>query len=158
MTLLEVMIAVIILGFGLLGLGVLQAKSIAMGQSSYFRSIAADMGNDLADRIRAQRTPFMVSTDATVTPKKPPDFAKCTQSTATVTCVTQGLDRTTDETFLTSEMQTWLDTLRAQLPNGTYTLAQASSASTDYLRYTLTITWLDNRRDASTTSYSVVIE
>ena len=158
MTLLEVMIAVVILGFGLLGLGVLQAKSIAMGQSSYFRSIAADMGNDLADRIRAQRTPFMVSTDATVTPKKPPDFSRCTQSSATVTCATQVTGRTTDESFLTSEMQTWLDALRAQLPNASYTLAQATSASTDYLRYTLTITWLDNRQDNSSTSYSVVIE
>lgn len=158
MTLLEVMIAVAIMGFGLLGLGILQAKSIAQGQSSYFRGIAADLGNDLADRIRAVRTPFMVSTDATAKPGKPPDFSKCTQSGATVACANQEADRNTYQTLVGTEMQTWLDALRAQLPNATYTLVRATSASDDYFRYTLTITWLDDRTNGSNTSYSVVIE
>lgn len=158
MTLLEVMIAVVILGFGLLGLGVLQARSVAQGQSSFFRTIAADLGNDLADRIRATRTPFMVSDGATVKPAKPPDFSKCTQSGGTVTCTAQDTDRNSYGTLAGTEMQAWFTALRAQLPNASFTLAAVTSASDDYLRYTLTITWRDNRQDNSDISYSVVIE
>jgi len=158
MTLLEVMVAIIILGFGLLGLGVLQARSITMGQSSYFRSVAVDLGNDLGDRIRAVRTPIMVSSGADPKPGKPPDFSKCTQSDATVTCATQETGRTTYQTLVNSEMLDWLTALRAQLPNARYTLTSAASSSTDYFRYTLTITWLDSRQDNTDTSYSVVIE
>ena len=157
-TLLEVMVAIIILGFGLLGLGVLQAKSIAMGQSSYFRSVAVDLGNDLGDRIRAVRTPIMVSSDAATKPGKPPDFSKCTQSGADVICDGQETGRTTYESLVNSEMQGWFTALRAQLPSASYALTKVASSSTDYFRYTLTITWLDSRRDNTNTSYSVVIE
>jgi type IV pilus assembly protein PilV len=161
MTLLEVMVAVVILGFGLLGLAGMQVQSMAMNQSAYYRSIATDLGNDLSDRIRAIRTPFRVTSGATVTPGKPPDFSKCSYDAAapaTPNCADQDLDRNTYQTLVNSEMTQWVGVLRAQLPNARYTLAQVASTSTDYLRYTLTITWLDNRKDNTDTSFTVVIE
>ncbi len=161
MTLLEVMIAVVILAFGVLGLAGMQAQSMAMNQSAYYRSIATDLGNDLSDRIRAMRTPFRVTSGATVTPGKPPDFSKCVYNASipdTPTCANQDADRATYQTLVNSEMTEWVGGLRAQLPNASYTLAQVASTSTDYFRYTLTITWLDNRRDNTDTSFTVVIE
>ena len=161
MTLLEVMVAVVILAFGLLGLAGMQAQSMAMNQSAYYRSIATDLGNDLSDRIRAIRTPFRVTSGAVVVPGKPPDFSKCSYDAAAPTtpnCANQELDRNTYQTLVNSEMNQWVGVLRAQLPNATYTLAQVASTSTDYLRYTLTITWLDNRKANTNTSFAVVIE
>lgn len=164
MTLLEVMVAVLILGFGMLSLGVLQAKSIAMVQSSVYRSVAADLGNDLADRIRAVRTPVMVTSLADVKPGKPPDFSKCEYTLdlehhgAKTVCSNQETERDAKQTLVNAEMNDWFNALQAQLPNARYTLTQTAGAYSDYFRYTLTITWLDSHQENASGSYSVVIE
>lgn len=54
-TLLEVMIAVLILGIGLLGLAHLQITSLKHNQSAEFRSYASVMAADMLDRMRANR-------------------------------------------------------------------------------------------------------
>lgn len=52
-TLIEVLIAVVILAGGLLGLAVLQAASLKNNQSAYNRSQATQLAYDMADRVRA---------------------------------------------------------------------------------------------------------
>jgi type IV pilus assembly protein PilV len=52
-SLIEVMISVSILGFGLLSLAVTQIQTTKLNDSAYYRSIASDLASDLADRIRA---------------------------------------------------------------------------------------------------------
>lgn len=54
-TLLEILVAVVIMSMGLLGLAGLQAASLRNNQSAYFRGIAAQQVYDMADRIRANR-------------------------------------------------------------------------------------------------------
>jgi type IV pilus assembly protein PilV len=156
MSLLEVMVAILLLGFGLIGLGATQSKSLVMNQSVFYRSIAVDLGNDLADRIRAVRTPFMASTDATPPPGKPPNFANCSANPAS--CTNQDAERNTYQALVNAEMLEWSNVLKSQLPAASFTLSAVASANPDYFRYTLTITWLDNRKDNSNSSYSVVIE
>lgn len=157
-SLIEVMIAVVIIGFGLLGIGGMQAKSIANNQSAYYRSISADLASDLAERIRALRAPVKVTPDASPQPGKPPDFSKCVQNADTVNCQNQDADRSSYQALVNSEMLAWLVLTRSQLPSATYTLTQVPSLSTGYFRYTLVITWLDDRENDLNTSYSLVIE
>lgn len=52
-TLIEVLVAVLILSFGLLGLAGLQAASIRANHSAYLRSQATQLAYDMADRMRA---------------------------------------------------------------------------------------------------------
>ncbi|MDD2724767.1 MAG: type IV pilus modification protein PilV [Methylovulum sp.] len=52
-TLIEVLIAMLVLAAGLLGLAGLQATSLGNNQGAYNRSQATQYANDLADRIRA---------------------------------------------------------------------------------------------------------
>lgn len=52
-TLIEVLIAMLVLAVGLLGLAGLQATSIGNNQSAYNRSQATQLAYDLADRMRA---------------------------------------------------------------------------------------------------------
>jgi type IV pilus assembly protein PilV len=54
-TLLEVLIALLILSFGLLGLAALQAYSVKANQSAHFRSQATALANMLMDNVRANR-------------------------------------------------------------------------------------------------------
>jgi type IV pilus assembly protein PilV len=55
-TLLEVLVAVVILAFGLLGLAGLQATSVKSNHSAYLRSQASLLAYDMADRMRATRS------------------------------------------------------------------------------------------------------
>ncbi len=54
-TLIEVMIAFFILAVGLLGMAALLTSSVRSNQSAYYRTQAAYLAADMADRIRANR-------------------------------------------------------------------------------------------------------
>ena len=55
MTLIEILVAIVVLSIGLLGLAGLQLKGIQVNQGSTFRSQAAMLAEDIADRMRADR-------------------------------------------------------------------------------------------------------
>lgn len=55
MTLIEVLVAVLILSIGLLGLAGLQTLSLRSNHSAYLRSQATILAYDIADRMRANR-------------------------------------------------------------------------------------------------------
>jgi type IV pilus assembly protein PilV len=55
-TLLEVLVALLIFSFGMLGLAALQVQSIKVNQSSSFRSQATALANILLDNMRANRS------------------------------------------------------------------------------------------------------
>jgi len=58
-TLIEVLIAVIVLAIGLLGLASLQSQSLQFNFSAYQRSQANILAYDIIDRVRANRTASM---------------------------------------------------------------------------------------------------
>lgn len=156
-SLIEAMIAMVIVGFGLLGVGSMQSLAIAMNQSAYYRGVAADLGSDLAERVRALRSPFLAGTGTASSPPAPPDFSKCVQNADIDTTCAAQTNTSTYGALLKTEMDTWNSLRIAQMPAGSsYTLS--AIAVGNYYRYTLTLTWADNRRDNTTASYSVVIE
>jgi hypothetical protein len=55
-------------------------------------------------------------------------------------------------------MTEWAALMQKQLPDSTYTLVQSASNSTDFFRYTLVITWLDDRGAGTNSTYRMVIE
>lgn len=54
-TLLEVLVAIVVLSLGLLGLAGLQAATLRNNQIAYYRAIAIQQTYDMADRIRANQ-------------------------------------------------------------------------------------------------------
>lgn len=164
MSLVEVLVAVAILATGLLGLGALQAKSVMFNQSAYYRSVAADLASDLADRIRANRNQFRgwdssVASTVPVDFPLPPDFSKCPQSSARDTAPVCGDQGTHQAYMVQSEMTAWNTNLRNLMQNldAGYTLV-SSDAGNGFYRYVLTITWLDDRSAGTNSSYVAVIE
>lgn len=170
-SLIEVMVAMVILGAGILGLAAMQARALAVSQSGFYRSIAADLAADLAERIRVNRTPFLsmgssTAVDTAFAQVLPPNFGKCPQNTsnpgAPPTCSAQ--DAGHQAYLVATEMQEWNDALRAQLPNARYSWDRVDVAGggvpvAGFYRYTLTITWQDDRNSASPDfSYTTVIE
>lgn len=55
LSLIEVLVAVLVLGMGLLGLAMLQATNLRLAQSSNQRTIATNLSSDLLDDIRSNR-------------------------------------------------------------------------------------------------------
>ena len=55
-TLIEVLVAMLILSVGLLGLAGMQMKALQSNQSAYYRSQATVLAYDIMDRMRANRT------------------------------------------------------------------------------------------------------
>lgn len=55
-TLLEILVALVILSVGMLGVGALQTKSLRSSQDSYFLSQAAFLADEMAERLRANNS------------------------------------------------------------------------------------------------------
>lgn len=120
-TLIEVLVAMVVLAIGLLGLAGLQATSIQSNHSAYYRSQATILASDLADRMRANRTEAL--TDAYLI-----DFP--TPSTSN------------DEDSGTSaqkDIAAWLNQLARTLPDGT------GKVEKDSTLVTISIRWNDTR-------------
>ena len=158
-SLIEAMVAVLIVGFGLLGVGAMQSRAIAMNQSAHYRGIAADLAADLAERVRALRSPFMAGPDTATAPPAPPDFARCQlQTDLTLSCANQ-TNGSAYGPLANAEMTAWNALRASQMSAGSrFDLTSEPSGTSGFFRYTLTLTWLDNRQDNSNVSYRVVIE
>jgi type IV pilus assembly protein PilV len=159
-SLIEAMVAVLIVGFGLLGVGAMQSRAIAMNQSAYYRSVAADLAADLAERVRALRSPFMAGADIIVPPPLPPDFSQCElNADLELVCAPQSNERIHFGPRVNEEMGQWYSVLRSQLPAGSsFGLEIIPGGTSGFLRYTLTLTWLDDRLANTNERYEVVIE
>ncbi|MDD2800392.1 MAG: type IV pilus modification protein PilV [Methylobacter sp.] len=128
-TLIEVLIAMLVLAVGLLGLAGLQATSLKNNQSAYNRSQATQLAYDLADRMRANVAGKTTYTTGT--------------ATATAACLTTA--GCSKEAMAENDLKEWNDAITATLPGGTGTIAPNAGV------FTITITW-DDDHDGVTTN------
>jgi type IV pilus assembly protein PilV len=108
-TLLEVLIALLVLSFGLLGLAALQAYSVKANQSANFRSQATALANMMLDSIRANR----LSLGDYYADSYDDDFV----------CG----DDPDDSSIPARDMSTWKIQVNCQLPNGRGAVAPISA-------------------------------
>ena len=120
-TLIEVLIALVVLAIGLLGMALLQVTSVQSNHSAYYRSQVSILASDLADRMRANRTAAL--TDAYVfdypTASSSPPSASGTQAQ--------------------KDKAEWLNTLAQALPEGTGKVEKSGTL------VTISVRWNDNR-------------
>lgn len=128
-TLIEVLVAMVILAIGLLGLAGLQSVSVQSNQGAYYRSQATILANDMADRMRANRTAALAGSYALTTFPAPSTSNAITGTPA---------QRDTGQ---------WLNNLAATLPQGTGTIVTSGKI------VTLTICWNDSRARIKSTQY-----
>ncbi|QNM96344.1 type IV pilus modification protein PilV [Chitinimonas koreensis] len=143
----EVMLSVLLISIGILGVASLQTYSLRSNQSSYWRSVAADLANDMAERIRANRSPKIVLRDGTSavvdennkTVVLPPDYGKlkCTIATdtaKTISCAwVSGYTppTTAGGDIAKADLAAWMTLARASLPMGSTGGAIVCRASSD---------------------------
>lgn len=120
-TLIEVLIALLVLSIGLLGMAGLQSQSIKVNHSAYYRSQATFLAYDIAERMRANRDVALAGGYAV-------DFPASTTSN------TQG-----SGDLATQDKAQWLNVLASRLPNGTGKIAHTG------LLFEVSVRWDDSR-------------
>lgn len=119
-SLIEVLVAIVILSIGLLGLAGLQTTSVQSNYSAFYRSQATLLAYDLGDRMRANRTAGLASSS---------DSGFPTSSSSHAVTGTQAA----------KDKAEWLNNLALQLPNGTGMIEKTGTT------LKISVQWNDNR-------------
>lgn len=128
-TLIEVLVAVVVLAIGLLGLAGLQATAVRSNSSAYMRSQATVLAYDITERMRANR-------------QAAPIYGLCGKDVDNAGC--SGLAK--------QDVQAWRAALANTLPSGTGNIDAADNV------FTITIQWDDNRDLTDLQQFSMVTE
>jgi len=130
-TLIEVLIAMLVLAVGLLGLASLQVKSLSNTQSAYNRSLATMLAYDLVERMRAniiEARKYEASAYITITPP--------TLATAQANCyIATGCS---ENRMANNDLFEWNQAVTFNLPSGVVAITVVAPI------YTITVTWDDN--------------
>jgi type IV pilus assembly protein PilV len=131
-TLIEVLIAMVVLSLGLLGMAKLQGTALMQNQNSYYRSQATQLAYDIADRIRAngvEAAKTSTSKYITLTPSTALEKTAC--GTVSTTC--------TPAFMAENDLYQWNQQVVAILPMGSGFVNVSGNV------YTITLQWDDNR-------------
>jgi type IV pilus assembly protein PilV len=131
-TLVEVLIALIILSVGMLGIAGLYVHSMQAGRTSLFRHHAVTLAGDVGDRIRAN-------------PRAGPVYALAGSNN---NCVAGGVDCTPDQ-MAANDIFLWDQQAADTLPNGTVTVVYDNSVVPP--EYEISIDWSEPEGDMNYT-------
>ncbi len=155
-TLIEVLVAVLVLAIGLLGIAGLQAAGLQMNNSAYLRSQAAVLTQDLADRARANAEGYQTGAY---------DIGNPTGVSETASCFTT--DGCSPTQLAQSDVARWRDTVQELLPGGEGTICQddspddgtseTSPACSGSGNYVVKIWWTDDREGGDKHRYETEI-
>lgn len=130
-TMVETLVALVVLAIGLLGIAALLLKSLQSGRTATYRTQAVNLAADLADRIRVNRTAQAAYT--TLFTETPDQQA---------TCDTTG--GCSDADLAATDLARWKDRLGELLPEGAGQVAVvAPVAAGEPATYTITIRWTE---------------
>ena len=135
-TLVEVLVALLIMSVGLLGVAALYVDNLRKGRTALVRTQAATLAGDMADRIRVNREGGAA-------------FARMTGRR----CADLAMNASADEAAA-NDLACWQDEVAKQLPNGIGTVVRDSSTLPP--TYTVTVSWSET--GAGTASYVVHVQ
>ncbi|MEL6951301.1 MAG: type IV pilus modification protein PilV [Pseudomonadota bacterium] len=137
-TLLEILVAAIILTGGLIGLASMQASGTRLNNSAYLRTQASILAYDIADRMRANRAAVVANSY---------DIA--------LTDATPGSPTTVADIDLVQ----WRNALAYYLPAGNGSIETVAGATPDApQRATITVQWNDGRAAADVIDFALTTD
>lgn len=143
-SLVEALVALVVLSIGMLGIAALYVESLRSGRTALLRTQAVALAGDMADRIRANPAGRMAYNDVV------------TVADTVAACAPGGAGCTTTQ-LAHHDKALWLGALQAALPGAVGTVVVDDTTIPP--NYTITITWLEAGQDpASPNSYTTRIE
>jgi len=134
-SLLEVLIALVVLSIGLLGLAGLQHLSLQRNQSAYHRTVATLLAYDIADRMRANRVAL-----SSYVLSPPASSASAPQDCESAAC--------TPAQLAAFDLSRWLSEMGARLPAAKGEITQNGN------EFTIKVLWDDTREGLTGTTCS----
>lgn len=141
-TLIEVLIATLVLAVGLLGLAGLQAASIKNNLSAFNRSQTTQLAYDMADRMRANKNESVDPTTGNVIAASTYLAMASTAAVVQASCATT--TGCTAAQMAQNDLFQWNAALTNTLPSGTGTITAVAATRV----FTITVNWDDNRDGA----------
>lgn len=133
----EALVALIVLSVGMLGIAALYVESLQAGRSAVYRTHAVNLASDMADRIRANRNAGNQGRAYELAAGDTPAERGCADTGA-------GSDACDQETLAEDDLARWLTAIRGSLPgngndtpSGTVVVDPAAAPT----QYTITVTW-----------------
>ncbi len=140
-SLIEVLIALVVLAIGLLGLATLQMTSLQFNSDAYTRSQSTVLAYDIIDRMRSNLTAVDAGNytipDSTTANAKVSAYTGCKAST----CACTGASSCDATNMALHDLGLWYDRLDKTLPGATSN--RALIASTGTRQFKITITWIE---------------
>lgn len=138
-TMIEVMVALVVLAVGLLGIAALLLKSLQSGRTATYRTQAVNLAADLADRIRSNRT--AQEGYATLFADTPAAVAACD--------TTGGCS---DADLAATDLLRWKETIADLLPEGQgQVVVTLPAAAGEPANYVVSIQWTEQSEAAPVT-------
>lgn len=130
-TLVEVLIALVVLAIGMLGIAALYIEGLRASRTALVRSEAVTLATDIADRIRTN-------------PEGGAAYAGAAAGAPNASCLPGGAGCTPQE-LAAHDLRVWLDALAAALPGGTGTINYLDVSPTDGIpaAYDVTVSWTE---------------
>ena len=133
-TLVEAMVALIVLSVGLLGIAALYVETLRANRTSLFRTQAVNMATDIADRMRSNRVPA-----------------------GAYACGSPCDPGTGGNAIAIADLTDWTDQIAAQLPGGAAAVAYTAPTATTPAVYVVDVSWTELGQDDPVT-YQLRIE
>jgi len=131
-TLIEVLVAMLVLAFGLIGLAGLQVSSLRDSQRAFYRSQATQLAYDVADRMRANNNPAVMAIYTRADP---------TAAVSKPACLTTAGCSSAD--MAENDLFEWVRDVRTILPSGIGIITRGAGPNS----FDIDISW-DGDRDA----------
>ena len=122
----EILVALLVISIGLLGLMVLQTKSLQFNNSSLQRTQAMILVTDIMDRMRANRLRAISTNDYVVSMESTPTASTDCES-STSTCSPSEMAR--------HDVKSWREKIAAALPDGQGSIVRANDQFTITVRF-----------------------
>lgn len=132
-TLLEVLIAIVVLSFGLMGLAGIQAVGVKNTHSANLRTLAVQQAYDMADRMRANAAGAAAGSYDAITATIPADPG----------CISSGCSPALLATY---DQFVWNTNNLAMLPAGKGTVTALAGTTAPNKAYVVTVMWDDYRK------------
>ncbi|MBM4196876.1 MAG: type IV pilus modification protein PilV [Gammaproteobacteria bacterium] len=139
-TLIEVLVALVVMAVGMLGIASLYLYGLREGRSAVYRTAAVTLASDMADRIRAN----------------PAGTYDGAGPGADNSCVNGGVDCAPEE-LAADDWARWLADLDERMPQDSTATIEADLSAPPIVEYRITITWPEPGQ-AAPPSYSLAMQ
>jgi len=136
-SLIEVLVAMLVLAIGLLGLAALQTQGVRFNHDAYVRSHATALAYDIVDKMRVNRANAADYTTASFPARQPEPPGGYSTESPPYDCTLASAKNPGP----TADLSCWLNAIELGLPLGRATIEQQAVPNDDL--FDITIMWLD---------------